>query len=99
MKDFLTIWSELIKNPRSLGTVAPSSPWLGKHLVSCSNITHNMHVIEIGAGTGPLTEEIVKVVKPKQFWAFEPNSQLADKLREKHPGICVYESKANDKIK
>ena len=96
MKDFLAIWSELIKNPRSLGTVAPSSAWLGKHLVTCSNITQNMQVVEIGAGTGPLTEEIVKIVPLQQFWAFEPNPNLAAQIREKHPGICVYENTAND---
>jgi phosphatidylethanolamine/phosphatidyl-N-methylethanolamine N-methyltransferase len=96
MKDFLAIWSELIKNPRSLGTVAPSSPYLGKHLVTCSNITQNMNVVEIGAGTGPLTDEIIKITPVQQFWAFEPNSNLAEKLREKHNGLCVYENKANE---
>ena len=96
MKDVLAIWTELIRNPRSLGTVAPSSAWLGKHLVTCSNITHKMNVVEIGAGTGPLTQEIIKVVPLTQFWAFEPNSNLAEKLREKHSGICVYENTANE---
>ena len=76
MKDVLAIWTELIRNPRSLGTVAPSSAWLGKHLVTCSNITHKMNVVEIGAGTGPLTQEITKVIPLNQFWAFEPNANL-----------------------
>ena len=94
MKDVLAIWSELIKNPKALGTVAPSSTYLGKHLVASSQLTQNMNVVEIGAGTGPLTSEILKVIPKNQFWAFEPNPVLAGSLREKFDDICVYENKA-----
>ena len=94
MKDVLSIWSELIKNPKALGTVAPSSTYLGKHLVASSQLTQNMNVVEIGAGTGPLTSEILKVIPKNQFWAFEPNPVLAGSLCEKFDDICVYENKA-----
>lgn len=43
------------------------------------------NVIEIGAGDGRLTEEIISA-KPKKLYAFEKDPELAEVLREKFEG-------------
>ena len=79
MKDLITLWTELLRNPRNLGTVAPSSTWLAGALIEASNLRDGLKVVEVGAGTGPLTEIILQHVSKDDFIALEPNDALAQK--------------------
>tara|TARA_Y100001970_G_scaffold279074_1_gene385802 strand:+ start:651 stop:1448 length:798 start_codon:yes stop_codon:yes gene_type:complete len=53
-----------------------------KEIVDIGNISKNSTVIEIGPGTGSLTEEILKK-KPKKFIAIEKDHELYLKLKKK----------------
>ena len=52
-----------------------------KDIVELGKITNESTVIEIGPGTGNLTEEIIKK-KPKKFFAIEKDKKLYLKLKE-----------------
>ena len=51
-----------------------------KQIVDLGKITSNHTIIEIGPGTGNLSEEILKK-KPKRFIAIEKDKQLFNKLK------------------
>lgn len=59
-----------IKDLKKVGAIAPSSKFLAKDLVKQlkNDIKNNncspLNILEIGAGTGPLTKEITKYLRP-----------------------------------
>lgn len=60
-----------IKDLKKVGAIAPSSKFLAKDLVeqlkielSCDDCP-SLNILEIGPGTGPLTKQIAKLVRPK----------------------------------
>jgi len=90
------LWKRLLRSPGSIGTVAPSSPWLGRALVSVSMLDEAELVVEVGAGTGPLTAWILEAAPHVRFVALEPDHELRLALRETHQGIDVSASMARD---
>ena len=60
-----------LKDLKQVGAIAPSSKFLAKDLVSQlkKRLTNNnctpLKILEIGAGTGPLTKQIIKHLRPK----------------------------------
>jgi len=67
---------------KSLGQNFLLNKDLIKKVVEAGNIKNNDIVIEIGPGTGNLTEEIIKY-KPKKFFAIEKDKNLFFKLKNK----------------
>ena len=74
MNNLLLLWKEVLRSPRSLGTIAPSSKWLAMDLIEAANLRKDTVTVEIGAGTGPLTEWIINTVEPVHFIALEPKT-------------------------
>jgi len=60
-----------LKDLKQVGAIAPSSKFLAKDLVSqlkerlSDNNCSPLNILEIGAGTGPLTKQITKHLRPK----------------------------------
>lgn len=54
---------EYIKNPRSVGAIAPSSKYLAEKMISDINFKDAKCIIEYGPGTGIFTEKILSKVK------------------------------------
>ena len=52
------------------------------HIVELGKISNDSTVIEIGPGTGNLTEEIIKK-KPKKYFAIEKDEVLYTQLKKK----------------
>ena len=96
MKDLIALWTELLRNPRNLGTVAPSSTWLAEALIEASSLKPGVKVVEVGAGTGPLTEIILQHVSKDDFIALEPNDVLAEQLRGRFKGVTVLQKYASE---
>jgi phosphatidylethanolamine/phosphatidyl-N-methylethanolamine N-methyltransferase len=77
------------RNPIQVGAVAPSSPALSWGIASLV-APNSSHVIELGAGTGSLTEALLeRGIAPERLWAIEIDPWLADHLRCQFPGIHV----------
>ena len=89
---FRRFLSAVLKEPLSIGAIAPSSPYLAKYLIE--GIRPGSRVIELGAGTGIVTQAILEAgVEPKDLIALEQNGDFADLLKERFPNIIV--AKAN----
>jgi phospholipid N-methyltransferase len=85
---------EFARDPRAMGAVAPSGPALARMEVEAARIENGEPVVEIGAGTGPMTAEIVRQVPASPLLALEPNAALVAALRARFPGIRVEEAMA-----
>jgi phosphatidylethanolamine/phosphatidyl-N-methylethanolamine N-methyltransferase len=96
VSNFFLLWKQVLRDPKSLGTVAPSSKFLGQCLVESAELEPGQRIMEIGAGTGPLTKWILPKVDPNSFVILEPNQELAAVIRERFNGVTVWEEKVQD---
>jgi len=78
----------LVREPLSVGAVAPSSRRLAGHMVA--DIVPGSRVIELGAGTGAVTRAILDSgVTPNDLLVIEQNEAFSEMLRKRFPGIEV----------
>jgi phosphatidylethanolamine/phosphatidyl-N-methylethanolamine N-methyltransferase len=80
---------ELVRNPRSISAMAPSSRWLARGMVAHLG-PHTGRVAEFGPGTGIFTRAILaQGVRPEDLTLFEVNRDFAQHLRSAFPGVTV----------
>ena len=81
---FLRHW---LQDPTAVGAIAPSS----RHLAAAmaDGAANFDAIVEIGAGTGAITESLVTRHPNVQLVVFELASSLADKLRRRFPAAQV----------
>ena len=78
----------LVREPLSVGAVAPSSRRLADHMVA--DIAPGARVIELGAGTGAVTRAILDSgVAAADLLVIERNEAFSEMLRKRFPGIAV----------
>lgn len=88
----LLLLRELIREPRDMGTVFPSSPVLADEMASAlsPSLLRDGVFVELGAGTGPVTEAMLRHGIPaERLYAVEKSRLLADELTKRFPGINV----------
>jgi phospholipid N-methyltransferase len=65
------------------GAVMPSSNFLAKRMIKPIHWHKDIVIVELGAGTGSFTKEIIKhLPKSGRLLAFEINSEFAQKLKK-----------------
>lgn len=89
-----TFLREFLRDPVRLGAVAPSGRQLARQMVDAAGLDDGQVILELGAGTGPMTAEIVSRGVNAHFLALEPNPQLAAILRSRFPHVDLAESYA-----
>jgi phospholipid N-methyltransferase len=79
----------MLRNPRSVGAIAPSSLYLARHMVM--GIAGAEQIIELGPGTGVFTREIVNRVGPGgRVLAVDADRSFIDRLQRAWPQVdCV----------
>lgn len=79
----------LLLNPKLMGAVTPSSPQLARFIAARAG-TRNEPVLEIGAGTGAITRELLRnAIDPSNLFVIERDERMACFLRQKFPGVLV----------
>ena len=87
----------LFLNPRAMGAVVPSSPYLAEQMASCIDIAQPGFVLEFGPGTGVVTKAILATgISPHQLITLELANHFATELRIHYPGILVIEGDAKN---
>lgn len=86
--DFVHFLIRFAQNPLTVGSIAPSSIFLAKKIVKLLP-THasgvGRHYLEVGAGTGVFTEEIIKRLKNHdQLDIVEVDPEFCEILRKKY---------------
>ncbi|MEQ1504750.1 MAG: SAM-dependent methyltransferase [Myxococcota bacterium] len=90
----VSFFREFARDPVLVGAVAPSGVDLARRMVDAADLRPGQVVVELGAGTGPMTAEIVArghdgSAASGPFVALEPNAALAAILRERFPTVRV----------
>jgi len=94
MSLFLLRW---LANPLRMGSVIPSSPALCRHIVRHGWPEPGGVVLELGAGTGVVTQAFLKAgLSPERILAVEIDTLLADHLRDTLDGVEVLACDARD---
>lgn len=85
----LLFMRSLLKNPLSVGAVAPSSPKLSRLMASRVDSVGS-HVLEVGAGTGSVTDALLnRGVPPNRLVVIERDPRLAAYLKERFPHVRI----------
>ncbi|SRR5579884_3383008 len=85
----LVFFRSLLLNPKSIGAVAPSSLRLSRFIAARVG-SGNGPVLEIGAGTGAITRELLgSAIEPGNLFVIERDARLAWFLRQRFPGVVV----------
>ncbi len=88
----LTFLRNFIRHPVKVGAIAPSSRGLADMMVQSVDWDAADSVVEYGPGTGVFTERIVDRLKPDgRFFAIEQSAELAERTRQRCPGVTVYQ--------
>lgn len=89
---FIRTWLE---NPLSTGAVMPSSKALARTMANYVDPNSTGPVIELGPGTGPVTEALVqRGVDPKRLVLVEFDADFARLLRTRYPAATVVQGDA-----
>ena len=93
----LTFIRAFITNPLATGSVLPSSKALSNEMASHINQTDNGIIIELGAGTGAVTEALLQSgVNPSNLIVIEYSKDMVKKLNKRFPDIQIIEGDAAD---
>ena len=90
---------ELIRDPREMGALCPSSSALAEEMAASvpESFFKSGLFVELGAGTGPVTEALLKHgVPPERLFVVEKSSALAECLERKFPTVRVLCCDAGD---
>lgn len=89
MSDFALFLGKFLKHGTAIASLAPSSPWLSRATIANVDWARAKVVVELGAGTGPITRAIVDRAPPTcRFLALERDPDFARILRERFAGIA-----------
>jgi phosphatidylethanolamine/phosphatidyl-N-methylethanolamine N-methyltransferase len=82
-----------LQDPFHVASVVPSSRWLAR--LMATDLDASARVVELGAGTGTLTEAILaRGVQPRNLYLVEQHDAFASILRMRFPSASVIQSDA-----
>ncbi len=89
---FIRQW---VENPRLIGAVSPSGPALAKAMASYVDLKKEGHIIELGPGTGPVTQALLaRGIAPERLVLVEYEQGFCHLLAERYPGVQIVQGDA-----
>ena len=86
---------EFIKEPSSVGAVAPSGSVLAARMLDGISLDQSSVVVELGPGTGVFTAEILTRISTRtRFLAVEKNPIFAGDLKRQFTSVEIIEGNA-----
>ena len=86
----------VLSNPLRMGAVLPSSQKLADSMISYARIDDGHIVVELGAGNGALTREIIARHPGNPLFAFEISTRLGGELASRFPSAKVVLASAEE---
>ena len=89
---FIRQW---VENPRLIGAVSPSGPALAKAMASYVDLKKEGPSIELGPGTGPVTQALLaRGIAPERLVLVEYEQGFCHLLAERYPGVQIVQGDA-----
>lgn len=80
---------------RSIASFAPSSRYMARAIVGGINFETANCIVELGAGTGPITAELIRRVRPQtRLLVIELDPDLCARLKSRFPQVDVVQGDA-----
>ncbi len=84
MSDFLLFFKKFFRHGTKIASIAPSSRWLSRATVSNVDWAKAGVIVELGAGTGPITRVIAEKARPEtRVIVLERDPDFSRLLRER----------------
>lgn len=89
-------FKEFLRSSKNIGSIHPSSKALAKRMISHIDWDNAKCIVELGAGDGPITRQIVKKLKPgTELLVFELNDKFCEEfLNFSQPNVHVINDSA-----
>ena len=92
MSDFFLFLGKFCRHGTRIASVAPSSPWLARATLKDVDWVRARVVVELGAGTGPITRAIAARVHPAtRVIVLERDPDFARLLRERFAHLTQFD--------
>jgi phospholipid N-methyltransferase len=89
--------TKFLERGRTIASFAPSSRWMARTTVRDIDFTKARCIVELGAGTGPITKEILaRAGKDCRVISLDLDSDLCRHLQRRFPNAEVLEANAVD---
>lgn len=95
----MNFFVHFLKNLKATGAVAPSSKFLAQNLSKPlkqrlgANHSNPLNILELGPGTGPLTKELVQLIRPQdKLDLVELQKGFYEMIQEKYTSdnVCIH---------
>jgi len=97
LKGAILFAKQCLCNPRKTGSIYPSSPALGRTMVSFLENRQDSTIIELGPGTGSITKTLLSCnIDLERFYACEISPCFSNHLKKHFPEINVCTGDASD---
>ncbi len=97
LKSLAVFTREIILHPTNTGAVCPSGPRLGKRMASYIPKDYRGTVVELGPGTGSITQEILaRGVPPANLISVEWSPKLVAYLKQRFPELNPVQGDASE---
>ena len=92
MSDFMLFLGKFLKQGTAIASLAPSSPWLSRTTVRNIDWNRARVIVELGAGTGPITRVLADKAAPGcRVVVLERDPDFCRLLRERFQGRSDFE--------
>jgi phosphatidylethanolamine/phosphatidyl-N-methylethanolamine N-methyltransferase len=89
-KETELFFRQWLRSPKSMGSIIPSSRALGRAVASQVSWQPGQVVVELGAGTGAISQELIESgLPPEAMMMIELDRSLFEYLRERFPKVRV----------
>ena len=95
MPDWWLLFTKFWQQGPMIGSVVPSSRWLARGMLDRIDFQAANCIVELGAGTGPITAEMLQRISPRcRAVIVERDPDLCARLRERFPQADIAEADA-----
>lgn len=95
LSDFGLFFSKFVAKGRQISSAVPSSPAMVAKILDRVDFSRPGTIVELGAGTGPVTEQLMEVLRPHhRFVAVENDPDFCEVLRRRFPNLTLLQTDA-----
>src|SRR6516225_5023339 len=91
-RDFSLFLGKFLRHGTAIASLAPSSPWLSRTTVRNADWERARVLVELGAGTGPITRVLAEKARPDcRVVVLERDPDFARLLHERFGGLANFD--------